>query len=133
MTVRAKTSILLLLVAWSALSHAQTTRSQTGRNSEGTLQVQVLTENRATLDTQAFVRLRNVQDMDERWDTTRLGSQASIANLSRGSYTLEVSAVGYQTFTTNVDIRSTVQLMQVLLHPEEKKTAYAPPDIKGIS
>jgi tetratricopeptide (TPR) repeat protein len=98
-----------------------------------TLQVQVLTEGHAVLDGQALIRLRNIQDMDERWDTTHLGSQASLSGLARGSYTLEVSAVGFLTSVVNVDLRAPQQVIQIVLKQDVKRTVYAPPDTTGIS
>lgn len=129
-----KSVLICLLVISCGFAHPEIVAGEPQRRSEGgTLEVQVLTEAHTALDNQALVRVRNIEDTDERSATTHLGNQASISNLARGSYTVEVSAVGYRTATTRAEVRSSVQMVQVVLQRDDKKTASATPDLSGIS
>lgn len=123
---------VLLLTGLVAAAHAQFPATPQ-RRGDSTLQVQVLTEGHTVLDNQALIRVRNLADMEERWETTHLGSQASISGLARGSYSLEVSAVGFQSSSLNVDLRAPVQMLQVVLQLDVKKTVYEAPNMKAIS
>ena len=76
-----------------------------GNSSASNLVVQVLSEDHSFLNTQALVRLRNAQDgFGDAWQTTGTGSEASFSSLMEGPYEVEVSALGYKTSVTQVNV-----------------------------
>lgn len=125
-----KAAIVVALLAAGALQAQVRSSSPPG---QATLRVLVLTESHSVLDTQALVRVRNIQQGDEHWATTHLGSDASISGLARDTYSLEVNAVGFDTYVGEIELHSGTQTVQVVLQQEKKKTTYAPPDTSGIS
>lgn len=93
------------------------------------LVIQVLSEDHSFLNMQALVRLRNVQDgSGDVWQTTGTGSEASFSSLISGPYEVEVSALGYQTSTTRLDIFGFgSQTVQVVLKKDLNAEEYEAP------
>ena len=94
------------------------------------LTVQVVGEDRSVLDVLALVRLRNLTaaDKNEKWDTTRLHGEVSFYSLFQGQYVAEVSALGYKTSTTAVDLFGVpTETIRVVLTKDLNTEAYAAP------
>jgi tetratricopeptide (TPR) repeat protein len=100
-------------------------------NGSITLVVQVLGEEHGFLDTSVLVRLRNVQNMDEKWATTHDRGEASFSGLLPGSYSVEVSCLGFATSVTSVDVYGSLQTVQIVLR-RSGETADAAPDMETI-
>ena len=84
----------------------------------GLVQVIVFSEQSSRqLDRQALIKLTNLQTKATTWQTTEERSQAMLTNVPFGSYAVEVSAVGYITYSQQVsllNLRRPLQLNVVL-------------------
>jgi tetratricopeptide (TPR) repeat protein len=71
----------------------------------GVVELSVTSENTHTpLDRQALVKLVNLSSKTAIWQTTEEGAKAIVPNVPFGSYTVEVSAVGYVTSAQRLDM-----------------------------
>jgi len=100
-----------------------------GNSSAGKLVVQVLSEDHSVLNVQALVRLRNAQDgFGDAWQTTGTGSEASFSSLMEGPYEVEVSALGYRSSVTQVNVFGFgPQTVQVILKKDLPGEEYVAP------
>src|SRR5579863_6244993 len=73
-----------------------------GFGSTGVVIITVYGENKKLLDRQALVKLTNKETGKAYYQTTDRTSSAAMSNLSVGAYDMEVSAVGYLTYTQNL-------------------------------
>jgi len=79
---------------------------QPGFGSAGVVIITVYGENKKLLDRQALIRLTNKETGKASYQTTDRTSSAAISNLAVGAYDMEVSAVGYLTYTQNLKLLS---------------------------
>ncbi len=112
------------------LSTAGGQLSPTGDGSVS-LTIQVIGEDHAFLDGQAFVRVRTAQGpAGERWDTTGRRNDVTISGLFEGVYDVEVSALGYKTSSTRVDLFGVpMQTVQVTLKRDPNADSYVTPKL----
>ena len=68
---------------------------------------------RTPLDRQALVKLVNQTSKTAMWQTTEEGAKAVVPNVPFGSYTVEVSAVGYVTASQPVDMVTIARVKEV--------------------
>ncbi len=114
--MRARASILLLLLA----SLVPPALAQSA-----SLKVQVLTSDQTVPDTQVLIRLRTFEGL-EKWGNAKLGNDATFTSLATGRYDVEVSALGYRTARTTVDVESRQgQTVQVVLQRDARAPAGA--------
>ena len=133
---------LLLLVTAVAISAAaqvqdQPMTSQPGLPAAGaaSLRVQVFAGENSFLRTQALVRLHDPREMHEAWDTTHDRSETVFRSLAPGTYEVEVSAAGYHTSVTHVEVfdQPVQYTVQVILKADPGTELYNPPADAGIS
>lgn len=105
--------------------------SQPGIPAEGiaSLRVQVFDANHSFLSTQALIRLHDPRQMREAWDTTHDRSETIFSRLSPGTWEVEVSAAGYTTSVTHVEVfdQPIQYLVQVTLKADPGREIYKPP------
>ncbi|MGE5113929.1 MAG: tetratricopeptide repeat protein [Acidobacteriaceae bacterium] len=125
--------ILLLLAPLCVIAAAQDQpmTTQPGIPSPGaaSVRVQVLTASHTFLPTQALVRLRDPREMHEAWDTTHDRSETVFYHLSPGVWEVEVSASGYRTAVTHVEVfdQPVQYTVQVILKPDPGTDVYKTP------
>lgn len=125
--------ILLLLAPLCVIAAAQDQpmTTQPGIPSPGaaSVRVQVLTASHTFLPMQALVRLRDPREMHEAWDTTHDRSETVFYHLSPGVWEVEVSASGYRTAVTHVEVfdQPVQYTVQVILTPDPGTDVYKTP------
>jgi tetratricopeptide (TPR) repeat protein len=84
------------------------------------LLLKVSTSKHTRLDRQAVVKLRNENTQTTVWQTTTDTAEASFGDLLVGTYTIEVSAVGYLTAQKQVKVQSAVitYYVDITLEPD---------------
>ena len=99
------------------------------------VRVQVLTASHTFLPTQALVRLRDPREMHEAWDTTHDRSETIFYHLSPGVWEVEVSASGYHTAVTHVEVfdQPVQYTVQVILKPDPGTDMYKGPPENDLS
>jgi tetratricopeptide (TPR) repeat protein len=116
----------------AAAAQDQPMTSQPGIPAEGiaSLRVQVFDTNHAFLSTQALIRLHDPRQMREAWDTTHDRSETNLLRLSPGTWEVEVSAAGYTTSVTHVEVfdQPVQYLVQVTLTADPGRDIYKPPN-----
>jgi tetratricopeptide (TPR) repeat protein len=131
--------MLLLLAALCAIAAAQdqpmTTQPGIPSSGAASVRVQVLTASHTFLPTQALVRLRDPREMHEAWDTTHDRSETIFYHLSPGVWEVEVSASGYHTAVTHVEVfdQPVQYTVQVILKPDPGTDLYKAPADNEIS
>ncbi|MGP0099002.1 MAG: tetratricopeptide repeat protein [Terriglobales bacterium] len=109
---RATITLLCLLLAATAWPQSSgqlmiTPMSESTNTMSAILVVDVSGENRAVLDRQALVKAFHKESKEVLWQTTDDNSEASLTTTRPGQYEIEVSAVGYLTFKSQVMIPDT--------------------------
>ncbi len=92
--------------AWAQGPPSGNAPVEPGFGSTGVVIITVYGENKKLLDRQALVKLTNKETGKASYQTTDRTSSAAISNLSVGAYDMEVSAVGYLTYTQNLKLLS---------------------------
>lgn len=131
------TLLLGLAVCIVAAAQDQPMTSQPGIPGEGaaSLRVQVFDTNHAFLGTQALIRLRDPRQMHEAWDTTHDRSETIFNRVSPGTWQVEVSAAGYITAVTQVEVfdQPVQYTVQVTLKADLGAGLYKAPSDNGTS
>lgn len=129
--------LLLAAVSMAVAQQDQPMTSQPGLLASGmaSLRVQVFAGNNTFLTTQALVRLHDPREMHEAWDTTHDRSETVFHSLAPGTYEVEVSAAGYHTAVTHVQVfdQPVQYTVQVILKADPGTDVYNAPADAGIS